>query len=136
MSADFRIPPAPRGRALALFLRRFARCVAFAVLLALPLRMSGVLHVVSDVIVTLAGHALHEGVPACPHEEDGERCPPDCASCHCVVAVPALLPAMPSVAPRRRSFAPPPGWSTPASLSPRLALPGLERPPRALRSFA
>ena len=136
MSVKLRRRRAASGPSPTLLLRRLTRWVALLVLLALPLQASGALHVITDAVVGLAGHALHEGAPACPYEEDGERCPPDCANCHCVLSVPALLPAMPSVALRRGSFTPPSGCSSPASLSPRLAACGLERPPRYLPSFA
>lgn len=124
------------GAGMKLLARRLARWVAVLVVLALPLQASGVLHVVTDALVDLTGHAVHQGAPPCTYEEDGDQCPPDCANCHCVLAVPALLPALPSVVVRRTSFAPPPGRSSPTSLSPRIAVSGLERPPRLLRSFA
>jgi hypothetical protein len=116
--------------------RRLARWIALVILLVLPLQASGVVHVVTDAALSVAGLSSQADATPCPYEEDGERCPPGCPDCHCAPAVPALLPVMPSVVLRRLAFCAPDGHSAAASLSPRPVLPGLERPPRDVRSFA
>jgi hypothetical protein len=112
--------------------RRLARWIALVILLVLPLQASGVVHVVTDAALSVAGLSSQADATPCPYEEDGERCPPGCPDCHCAPAVPALL----SVVLRRLAFCAPDGHSAAASLSPRPVLPGLERPPRDVRSFA
>ena len=116
--------------------RRLARWIALVVLLVLPLQASGVMQVMTDAALSVAGLSSQADAAPCPYEEDGERCPPGCPDCHCAPAVPALLPVMPSIVLRRLPFSAPEGQSAAASLSPRPVLPGLERPPRGVRSFA
>jgi hypothetical protein len=138
MSADFApaVAAAARARGLLRAGQRLARYVSLLMLLLLPLQASGLVHLVVDATRTLAGVSLHGDAAPCPHEEDGERCPPDCPDCHCTPAVPALLPVMPSVLIRGLAFNASQGQSPAASLSPRPLVHGLERPPRIVRSFA
>lgn len=136
MSADRAPARAARARGLLAAAQRLGRHVALLLLLLLPLQTSGVMHLVIDATRTLAGRSLHGDAAPCSHEEDGERCPPDCPDCHCVPAVPALLPVTPSVLLRRLAFETSEGRPSAASPSPRPLLQGLERPPRGVRSFA
>lgn len=57
-------------------------------------QITGIPHVVRDVIAAVQGDDAHE---QCPNDEDGRECPPGCPSCHCahpMNALPSVPPPM------------------------------------------
>lgn len=100
------------------------------VLLLVPLQASGTLHAVADLVVVLAGETIHQGKPVCPHEEQGESCPPGCPDCHCFFLFPALPPPVACLVVKRGVTHTVEGVVYDATAPPRPPLAGLERPPR------
>ena len=99
-----------------------------AVVVALALQMSGVLHFAVDLWLEGEAAAAHFGGQG---DDDGEDCPPGCPTCHCVHASPALPIQMDAIAPEllpafEVAWAPYES-RTPPPLAPR----SVYRPPRA-----
>lgn len=116
-----------RGRLLV----GWARWLVLALsLLLVPIQASGVLRAVADVVTTLVGQQLHQGKPPCPHEEQGERCPPGCPDCHCSLAAPATLPHVSIALVVHATATPIILFFHDATAPPRPLISALERPPR------
>lgn len=99
-------------------------------LFCLPLQATGVLHALTDVVVSAVGEKVHHGNPPCSHEENGERCPPGCPDCHCVLSLPALPPSPMTLTVRVVSSLSIPEMLPNATAPPHPPLSSIERPPR------
>jgi hypothetical protein len=61
--------------------------------LAISMQLSGVGHVVTDLVLAAQGVAHDEG--DCPVEKNGHECPPGCPDCHCTHGgMPSLPPTL------------------------------------------
>lgn len=125
-------PLTRRPRGLLQGWKRWLVLVLQLLLFVIPVQTTGVLHVVADVVGVLVGEQIHQGKPPCPHEENGEHCPPGCPDCHCLVVLHALPVASPPLLFVRAMAPIEVGFAHDATAPPPPLLTGVERPPRGL----